>query len=238
MDKSNCDESSQFTTECTKEHLLHHIRKGIKTKITNRQLDILPSRKDFLSPTLKAAFASQISTRKPVLFLPNSVVEKIDYLDGVLKLRIYLFGILPCGSKACVVLDNIDVHVDIMVPDGMTSREYDNVLRGLLLNKNLTFNSISDVMMYRPRGFQRAKRVYKRIMFSNLQDRKKVIEFIAELNRDLKNNGKPQIETAADDQSKNNFYFPTIAREFRFATADWNRFETYEVMTNTSPNCD
>lgn len=235
----NCTGDCKFDHNVTREHLLHHITMGIPTKISYKQISLLPSRNDFLNKKLRAAFGAQARAGKPILFMPTSVVEKNDYVDGVMKLRIYLFGVLPCGSKTCVILDDVSVHIDIMVPEGMTPREYDDVLRGQLISKNLVFNKISDISRYRLHGFQKKTRPYKRIFFNNLQERKKVIEFIRGMNKTLKSAGKPKIETASDDVGRDNYYFPKVAREYRFHTADWNRFEKYELLdaSRTTTNC-
>lgn len=228
----------KFKQSMTRAHLLHHIKVGIPTKIGFSQLSLLPTRDDFLDPKLKAAFAGQVRNCKPLIFLPTSVCEKNDWVGGIMKYRVYLFGVLPCGSKTCVVLDNIDVHVDIMVPDNMTARQYDDMLRDQLVAKDLKYTSIADINRFRLHGFQKEKRPYKRVYFNNLQDRKKVIEFIRGHNTMLKGSGKTKLETAADDTGRDNYYFPKVAREYRFNTADWNRFETYTVLgESTTTNC-
>lgn len=218
---------------------MHHIREGIPVKIKHSQIGLLPTRDDFVDTKLKAAFGAQIRNGKPVLFIPTSVVEKNDWVEGIMKYRVYLFGVLPCGSKTCVILDNIEVHVDIMVPNGTSPKEFDDTLRGQFTAKNIAFTGFGDTMKFRLHSFQKTKRPYKRVYFNNLQERKKCIEFIKALNKQLKGAGKDKLETAADDTGRDNYYYPKVAREFRFATADWNRFETYEVLdaTRVTTNC-
>jgi hypothetical protein len=70
-----------------------------------------------------------------------------------MKYRVYLFGVLPCGSKTCVILDDIPVHVDIMVPNDTTAKEYDDTLRGQLTTKNISFTGIGDIKRFRLHGF-------------------------------------------------------------------------------------
>lgn len=212
-----------------KAHVLHHIRKRIPMKITHKELHLLPSREDFVNKNLSAAFEKHIREEKPVMFLPNSVVEKNDWVDGVMKYRVYLFGIIPDGSKTCVVLDDVPVHLDVMVPDGHKSADFEDYFRCQLVEKNLKYNNIDTVQLFKLDGFQRQKRPYMRIFFDNLQDRKKVIEFVKAQNRTKTGNSK-KLETAADDTGRDNYYFPKIAREYRFRTADWNRFERYETL--------
>lgn len=239
MHNYTCEANCAFDIDVTKNHLLHHLHTGIPTKIKYNQLSILPSREDFLDPTLKNAFKKQVSLRKPLIFMPTSVHEKNEWDNGINRYRIYLFGVLPCGSKTCIVLMNVEVYVDVMVPTNVDIKEYDNVLRGQLNERNLKFTHIADILQFRLHGFQKEKRPYKRIYFHNLQDRKKVIEFIIYENRRLKFSGLPKIETAADDLGKNNYYFSKVARDLRFNTANWNRIEKYEVSDprSVTTNC-
>ena len=235
-------EGCSFEGSRTRAHLLYHVKNKIPTKLRHHELDILPVRSDFIDPKLRAVFSAQVTKRGPILFMPNDIIEKNDRIDGRLKYRIYMTGVLPCGSRAMIILEGVEVHVDVMVPDGITSKAFDDFLRGQLNTKNIPYNGIKDVMMFRLKGFQKAPRVWKRIHFDTLQERKKAIEFIENLNKEYANAKKPRLETAADDNKRgaSDFYFPKVAREWRFATADWNRIEKYIVVNarDYSPNCD
>lgn len=232
----------QFTTFRSKEHLLYHVKNGIPTRLKYGDLGIVPVRSDFIDPKLRAVFAAQVSKGAPVIFMPNDIIEKNDRVDNQLKYRIYMTGVLPCGSRAMLILDGIEVHFDIMVPDGTTSRAFDDFLRGVLINKNVTFSGIRDVQALKLKGFQKAPRAWKRLTFDTLQDRKKCIDAIGALNSELAESGKPKFETAADDckRGTSDYYFPKVAREMRFATADWNRIEKYKTIParTYSTNCD
>lgn len=229
----NCHAKCQIDT---KEHLLYHVKNNIPSKIKFAQIDILPTRKDFTDDKLRPMFERQIAAKKPIIFLPTSIYEKNDYVNGTPQYKVYMFGVIPCGTKTCVILDRIPVHIDIMVPTGVTARGYDDILRGQLITRDLKYTMMQDVNMFRLHGFQKAPRPYKRIFFNNLQDRKKLIEYIAQLNVINKNNGVALLETASDDSGFADYYFPKTAREYRFATADWNRFDKYEVLTGITTN--
>ena len=244
----DCD----FTKNITKEHLLHHVRAGIPTKINCNQLDLLPSRTDFLDSNLKAAFAAQIRAKKPILFMPTTVDEKNDFIrdprdprSSTLQTHIYLIGALPDGSKALVILEDVEVYVDVMVPTSYTTRKdidsFDDFLRGMMVSKKLAFAGISDVRQFRLKGFQKEKQLYKRVRFHNLGERKKLIDAIIEINKSISggtgtaaaagnNRLTEKIETAADDVGRSDYYFPKVARDHKFSTADWNRIENYEVV--------
>jgi DNA polymerase elongation subunit (family B) len=187
-------------------------------------------------------FAAQVQKSAPILFMPTDVIEKNDRVDNQLKYRIYMTGVMPCGSRTMIVLEGIEVHFDIMVPDGMTTRAFDDFLRGSLIGRNITYTSIRDVRGFKLKGFQKTPRIWKRVVFDTLQDRKKGLDWVESMNREYVEAGKPRLETAADDVKRGNsdYYFPKVAREMRFATADWNRIEKYTAVgpRSYSPNCD
>jgi hypothetical protein len=101
-DCNGCD----FSTNRTKEHLLQHVRIHHPTKIRHDECHLLPQREDFLDKELADAFATQVGQRQPLLFMPNTVSEKKDFIGSYgNKTQHYVlqfFGILPCGSTACV----------------------------------------------------------------------------------------------------------------------------------------
>lgn len=240
MSRECAGDECKFDHDRTAPHLLKHILGGIPTKIRHDEIDIMPVRSDFIEPKLRASFSAQVNRGGPILFLPNDIVERMDYINGIPSYRIYLFGILPCGSKTIVILEGIELVLDVMVPTGDTAVAFTNFLRGALVGKNIRFTDMREVQMRKLKGFQKAPRVWKRIVFSTLQDRRKAIDMIKALNVDLALAGKPELETASDDTGFSDFYFPKVARESNFATADWNRLTTYTVEPahNYSPNCD
>jgi hypothetical protein len=132
-----CDKDCQFKQNQTRQHLLHHVQQDIPTVIEYDQLHLLPSRLDFVDAKLKNAFDALTNKSQPVLFMPTSVQEKNDYVDGIMTYRVYLFGILPCGSKACVVLSDVPVHVDVMVPADTTYDKFRDTISGQLIEKIL-----------------------------------------------------------------------------------------------------
>lgn len=222
-----------------REHLLYHIRNNIPTRIKYDQLGLLPTRADFLDPKLKTAFAAQVNTGKPLLFLPTSVVERDRFEKNAgMKYNLQLFGVLPCGSKTCVIIDGVDIHFDVMIPSNMKPLEFEQLLRGKFTESNIAYSGMDTVNMTKLHGFQKAKRPYLRIHFKNLKERRAGLGIIGKINTERRNSGKDEYETAGDDLGGDNYYFLKIAREYKFNTADWNRFEKYTVNENTTSNCD
>lgn len=227
----------QFDSNLTRDHLLQHIRDGIPTRITNDLIHLVPTRADFTDLNMRVAFKRQMDRRSPLLFLPTSIVDKTVWDRGTCKYRIYMFGVLPCGSKTCVILDNAPVYFDVRVPTGTSTGEYDDVLRSRFSDANIRYSYMEDILMLRLHGFQKAKCVWKRIHFTSLNDRKLGIEFLIKESAFRVKAGHEPLETASDDLGGGSYYISKVAREYRFATADWNRLEGYHVVPNETTNC-
>lgn len=231
----NCLPNCPFDHNRTREHLLHHIKNQIPTIIKHTDISLLPQREDFLETQISRLFAKQVADNKPILFLPTSVNEAHEYINKNLTYCIQLFGVLPCGSKACVILENVPVHVDIMVPQSMSTDVFKSFITEQMMSQQMSRSGIEVVQMYHHHGFQKKKRDYIRLLFSTLMDRRKLIDYIHSRNKERKLAGLTLYETASDDFSgaDTTYYFPKVAREYRFATADWNRIETYRVTDST-----
>ena len=240
MNTYTCSADCDFTHDKSQAHLLHHIRNKITTKITYQQMNLLPSRSQYLEPELKRIFASQAACGKPLIFMPNDVQEKTEYVNNESVYRIYMFGILPCGSKTLVILEDVPIYFDVRVPDDLTSENFESVLRSCLNSENKTYNSISTVKLLTMHDFHTEPKEYKRIAFNNLFDRKAAISCVGTMSNKRFAMGKDKLETASDDVSwTSGYYFPKIARELKFNTADWNRFEKYTNCDKAlSSNCD
>ncbi len=218
-----------------KQHLLHHVKEGIPTEIPFGDINLLPSREDFLNVELRRLFKKQVDSGKPILFLPTTVMEKTNYVGNCRRHRIYMFGVLPCGSKTCVIIDDVEPDVDIRVPDRYTPEQFQSVLTGQISLNKCACNSIKDIKLFRFHGFQKSPDNYKRISFNDLSERKQFIDMV--------NSGSFGIEgvtLAGDDNAStmNTNYFAKVARTHRFNTADWNRIEKYVVLPqDTTTNC-
>lgn len=229
--------------ERTREHLLHHIKNQIPTKITYDEVwTLMPQRRDFLDPEVKSAFEAQVRENKPICFLPNSVDDFKLFSGGRGRSVFYVTGCLPCGSKTLIILDNIPVYFDLKVQG--TVEKFKEHIRGLFYNARISYNGMEDKMFYPVKGFSKVPSPYIRLSFDNIQDRKKALERISTYNK----TAAEPIQTASDDVGKQNYYYTMIARTHKFNTANWNRIEKYQVMESralgimgeklVSNNCD
>jgi DNA polymerase elongation subunit (family B) len=183
-------------------------------------------------------FAQAVSVKAPLLFMPTDMFEKTDYAYGRPTLSIYMFGILPCGSKTYVKLTNISVYVDVMVPGKTTAGAFTDYLRENFMSKGICYSELKTVNLNKFRGFQKAPRSYIRVCTNTLADRKLVIDHIAFINATRTRDGMKTLQTANDDMGFQNNYLLKVARDYRFNTADWNRFTKYTVLpSSTTTNC-
>lgn len=186
----------------------------------------LPTRNDFLDDNLVKNVNQFVRQGKPILFMPTDLLETNEYDKGTAMYKIYMSGITMDGQKACVILENIPVYIDIRVPDGRDSDQFENFIRECLQTKNVVYRSIKTVEMFPLKLFRKNKSKWKRITFDNLYERKKARDhFIRLMNND------PNIELASDDQNKTRpcDYIHLVARTYQFNTCDWNQINKYEI---------
>lgn len=228
----NCDASCKFDNP-SRAHLLHHVQQRIPTKITHKQLHLLPQRADYLDQNMYAMFRARVNKGGPLLFMPNDILEKPEWSRelGASVYKIYMFGVLPCGSKTLVILDDVPVFFDIQVGAGSTVDQFEQVLRGQFSAGNITCERMERVFMFSMDGFQKDTTPYLRLHFNNLADRKTALEFVDRINEINVDNGRPELITASNDLGMNNYYISKVAREYKFNTADWNGISKYSVIS-------
>lgn len=229
----NCAPDCDFSDDRCKEHLLAHIRAGISTRIHSKEIALLPTRDDFLDRVALATMRNLIKNGKPIIFMPNVVKEQLRYEKDGACTKIYMIGILPCGSKTCVELAGFEIYIDVLIPQDMEDDKFKVELRDALVKIMEPGKCVFRprvVELFKMRGFQTAKSRYLRFTFSSLPERRAFLDALQQ----LKETTMPELETASDDAGA---YFLKVARDFKFATADWNRIAKYTLVTQTAINC-
>lgn len=199
---------------------------------------LLPYRGDFLDGDIQPAIKKFVDAGSPLIFMPNAISERNEYVnsEGIRGpvARIYVYGTLPCGSKTCVILEDIPVYALVAVPDDMKRRELVDLIAGRLQKDNIDTLMRTDEKLFKIRGFQREKSDWLKYTFATLQDRKKFLSSITELNKFR----KVPIVTANDDVGMKDYYFQVVARQHKFNTADWNRITKYRKSEVNEPHCE
>ncbi len=182
-----------------------------------------------------------LAERRSILFMPRDLEEHRNYHGGLAQYEIHLFGPLADGSKAHVVLTGAKVFFDVRVPDAPDPKRFgpqvlawlakqaeggkqrhrllfEHHLREILLAAKLVPTQIEDVEAHPVFGVRTAAtpiKAWKRLTFSNLQDRKKAIELVRDYGH----------ETASDDRSA---HYRKVAREYGLTLSDWLILRNYE----------
>lgn len=226
---TKCAHDCDFrTTGRTKEHLLRHVRAGVPCVIRSSELHLLPSRHDLLSLDLVAKTTKQLAASQPVLFMPVSIAD--DYDNNHREIYIgYMAGVLECGRRCCVIIDNIEVHVDV----GYRDRKFANYdileaeVRDFIPAKASITTKMSRVELYPAQEFSPDKQFMCRVIFRNLAHRK---EFIDTIHREIDDHHRFVI-SSNDLQSNNKAnYLQKWARERRINTCAWNIISSYTVV--------
>lgn len=180
----------------------------------------LPKRDDFLSSRLKPVISNRVKRRLPINFLANDFMEDHISIDRQHKYVIYLFGILPDGSKTTVILENIDVYYDIRVPENMTKEMFKSEIRTLLFRADLSPDNMDIAMKYPFHGYWEEKQPYLRLFYNAYYNYKKSLKYILE---------ETQYETSSNDRS---CYYRKVGREYKYNTAGQNIVKNYVVDTS------
>lgn len=229
-DHSGCGRGCQFLTDRTREHLLRHIQLGIPTKIFSTDINLLPSRRDFLDAKMCAGYDEMMARKLPLIFLPTDDRDKTENIGGVYRSRLYVYGVLPCGYKLCVILDNIDICLEVAVPNDRVATTFINTLKSTLNAANVRFRGIAPIKKYGLHGFNPTPRDRIKLTFNSLYDRKAAIKYFDDENDGARENGRQLYELTSDDNGYERYYFRKVAREQKFSTADWNKITDYTVM--------
>lgn len=189
----------------------------IKYENAKQLKNALPSRDDLLNPKLKGAIANRVKSKRPINFLVNDIIENHIGIDGKHKYAMYLFGILPDGSKTTVILENIDVYYDIRVPAGVKTQSFEGDITFMLSKAGLSPDNIDVVYKYPFHGHWKEKQPFLRLHYYAHYNYKKSLSLII---------NETNYETSSNDQS---CYYRKVSREYKFNPAGQNIVKSYRV---------
>lgn len=137
----------------------------------------LPTRADLVrrgagGDSLAAKIEETIGRRGLIFFLPTDLTEQTVYSKGVATYTLQLFGCLLNGAKAHVVITDIDVYFDVRERAEVSAHSTDNLLRNLLISKDIKYVRLEAVERYPLQGFQEAPCRWWRVFFPTTQARK------------------------------------------------------------------
>ena len=202
--------------------LLHYSRNansGEKASVISE----LPKRNDFLDPKMRNYVKKNVENRKTLFFLPNDLSEQ-HYKTPTLKHSLVLFGILLDGSKAALIVNNIDLFFDVRVPKGMSYDDFSSDIKGRLRADSI-YSTEAALKRQRPFLLYQEESDYVRLYFNTTWQRRKAINWIRE-HRYQCNGEKISLETASDDLSS---HYRKFAREYNIDLCDWNKIVKYRI---------
>jgi DNA polymerase elongation subunit (family B) len=192
--------------------------------------------------------ARTIEQSKSLLFMPNDIVEHRRYEGDTSYYEIHMFGPLIDGSKAHVVLTDIMPFFDVWVPDRPAAskklspaaqerlgqfdsarvKRFELHLQQIAMTAKANMVKIESGEAIPCFGYNESPCPYKRLVFRNLQDRRKALDAVRE-------NG---YATASDDRSS---HYRKIARERGITLCNWLILSKYEYTAGyndaLSPQC-
>lgn len=181
----------------------------------------IPRREDLVARAAGPNVDRHVRERKPVFFLPVDIEEQSDYHSGEARYAVHMFGPLLDGSRAHVVVEGVEPHFDVRVPDGTPPGEFEPVLRAQIAAAGLYDFRLEALRLLPWRGYRREPVPYVRVHCRELAGRKKALEAAREA----------RYETADDDRKS---YYRAFARHQRLPLTDWLVIQGYRVTEGPS----
>lgn len=187
--------------------------------------DHIPTRKDILNKGDYKKINNIINKHNdnPLLFMPNDIIEFHEKVNYRLEYRLLVFGILPDGRKAALIIEGFHPSFNIKKPDDYS------------VSKALS--KIKEVIRENCNGYVPVEKIYKKgytsyefkeslhflLKFSSSFDRTKTLKHF--------HNCLKEWKTTGDDY---NHLERLICRENNFTWCGWNdisRFRSYRKET-------
>lgn len=152
-----------------------------------------------------------------LMFLPNSFKEfhEKNPMNGKLEYKILIFGILPDGRKTAMIMEGIVPYFEVRKPANMCPEVFRKKIDSVLSEKFRGAYS-KEVIANSFNHHEIEKKMYRRLYFTNLWDRKTALKYFIET---------LEWETTTDDNS----HFERIAcRDNNFSMCAWNVIECYK----------
>lgn len=149
-------------------------------------------------------------------FLPIDVEDANEYRNGVPEYRLRMFGATKDGTKTTVIVDDVDVYFDILVPDDNDVDSYTLSAIEIFDAIKVSHNKHQVIKAKKFLGYSESLSTFIRVFFNNLTERRKAIAALRE--RDY--------YTASDDRS---CYYRKFARDYSLPIATWMEIRPHTV---------
>jgi hypothetical protein len=188
--------------------------------------EIIQSRDNYLNKEELNKVHNRVLKKYDLLFLPNDIKESLIFENY----KLIMHGILQCGSKTTVIINNIFPYVDIKYNETKSDKENITTLKGLFKNERLIkmlkgrsvdFKSISIIEGKEFMYFKENNSKFIRIYFNKLYHRTCFIRVLDKLdiisfNNDLNN------------------YHRVVSRTHEINLCNWNLLKDYTINRNSA----
>ena len=157
-------------------------------------------------------YSQFIRKNKPILFLSNDLCESYKFQNY----ELILYGILPCGSKATVIIEGIFPYLDIDILSDVSDSENVASTRRTLKSLDLDFSKVEIVKGKDFMGYNHQIKKYVRIHFRQLKARDACLKLYRQHGR----------KTYSNNRSA---YYRVVAREHKLNLASWNVLKHYTI---------
>ena len=187
--------------------------------------DLIKSRDVYLNKEDLSKTQNRIIKKNDIIFLGNDVNESLVFENY----KLIIHGILQCGSKTTIIINNVFPYVDIVYDDTKTDKDNINYLKSLfkhdilnkmLKGKSVDFKSIKIVEGKKFMYFSEKNQKFIRISFNKSYHR---ICFIRLLN-------KLDIESFNNDLTN---YHRVVSRTYEINLSSWNLLTNYTILRNS-----
>ncbi len=160
-----------------------------------------------------------------VLFLSNDLSESLSFNDY----KLYIHGILPCGSKTTLIVNSIFPTVDIEYNDNISNDENlnnlktlfkDDMIRKSLKGKQLDIKDVKIISGKKFMLYNENEIRFIRIRFKKLFHRNSFIKLL----------NKNNIQSFNNDLSS---YYRTVSRTYKINLTGWNKLVNYKNVSNS-----
>jgi hypothetical protein len=188
--------------------------------------EIIQYRDNYLNKEELNKVHNRVLKKYDLLFLPNDIKESLIFENY----KLIMHGILQCGSKTTVIINNIFPYVDIKYNETKSDKENITTLKGLFKNERLIkmlkgrsvdFKSISIIEGKEFMYFKENNSKFIRIYFNKLYHRTCFIRVLDKLdiisfNNDLNN------------------YHRVVSRTHEINLCNWNLLKDYTINRNSA----
>jgi len=188
--------------------------------------EVIKTREFYLDKQDVNKVHNRVIKKLDLLFLPNDIKESLIFENY----KLIMHGILQCGSKTTIIINNIFPYVDIKYDETKTDKENINKLKGFFKNerlikmlkgKNVDFKSITIIEGKEFLYFKENNSKFIRIYFNKLYHRTCFIRLLDKLDIPSYNNDL-------------NNYHRVVSRTNEINLCNWNLLQDYIINRNSN----